>query len=49
MVSAVLAVPSVIVPHERNYILNPRHADFHRIRIGEPTSFPIDERLARVT
>ena len=48
MVSAVLAVPSVIVPHERNYILNPRHADFHRIRIGDPTSFPIDERLARV-
>jgi RES domain-containing protein len=32
--SAVLSVPSVVVPEERNYILNPRHPDFKRIRIG---------------
>jgi RES domain-containing protein len=48
MRSAALAVPSAVVPHERNYLLNPQHADFRRIRIGTPTSFPIDERLARV-
>ncbi|HLC01449.1 MAG TPA: RES family NAD+ phosphorylase [Anaerolineales bacterium] len=48
MRSAVLAVPSAVVPHEHNYLLNPQHADFPRIRIGDPSSFPIDERLARV-
>ena len=45
--SAVLRVPSVIVPGESNYLLNPAHADFRRIRIGEPASFPFDARLAR--
>jgi RES domain-containing protein len=48
MRSAVLAVPSAVVPHESNHLLNPQHADFRRIRIGKPISFPIDERLARV-
>ena len=49
MRSAVLAVPSAVVPHEHNYLLNPLHSDFQRIRIGQPGPFPIDERLARVT
>ncbi len=48
MRSAALAVPSAIVPHEPNYLLNPQHADFRLIRIGTPRSFPIDERLTRV-
>ena len=34
--SAVLSVPSAIVPEERNYILNPRHADFMHIQIDGP-------------
>jgi RES domain-containing protein len=45
--SAVLRVPSAIVPLESNYIFNPRHPDFARVTIGRPQSFPLDPRLAR--
>lgn len=45
MKSAILQVPSVIVPNENNYLINPRHPDFHRIRIGPPVPFTFDERL----
>lgn len=48
MKSAILAVPSAVVPHEHNYLLNPLHRDFGRIRIGEARPFPIDERLSRM-
>lgn len=43
--TAVLEVPSVIVPSEKNYLLNPRHPDFARIRIGRPAPFVFDPRL----
>jgi RES domain-containing protein len=43
--SALLRVPSVVVPIEFNYLVNPRHADFGRIRIGAPMPFPFDPRL----
>lgn len=43
--SAVLRVPSVVVPGEFNFLLNPAHRDFGRIRIGTPTPFPFDPRL----
>jgi len=43
--SAVLAVPSVIVPGEPNYLLNPAHPDFRKIRIGKPERFTFDSRL----
>jgi RES domain-containing protein len=36
--SAVLRVPSVIVPAENNYLLNPAHPKFRRIRIGKPVT-----------
>lgn len=45
--SAVLRVPSVIVPREFNYLLNPSHADFANIEIGEPEPFGLDPRLLR--
>lgn len=44
-VSAVLRVPSAIVPQEYNYLLNPGHPDFDRIRIGPPQDLPLDPRL----
>jgi RES domain-containing protein len=44
--SAALRVPSVIVPSESNYVLNPAHPDFARIRVGVPLPFPFDARLA---
>lgn len=43
--SAVLEVPSVIIPGEPNYLLNPAHADFKRIRIGGAEPFSFDPRL----
>jgi len=43
--SAALRVPSVIVPSEFNYVLNPAHPDFARIEIGKPLPFPFDARL----
>lgn len=43
--SAVLRVPSVLVPGEYNYLLNPLHGDFARIRIGKPQHFRFDRRL----
>lgn len=46
--SAALRVPSVIVPGEFNYVLNPARPDFARIRIGVPLPFPFDARLAAV-
>ena len=45
--SAVLAVPSVVIPHEYNYLLNPHHADFARIRFLDPEPFSFDDRFGR--
>jgi RES domain-containing protein len=45
--TAVLSVPSVVVPAERNYVLNPAHADFGRLRVGKAEPFSFDPRLAR--
>ena len=45
MRSCILEVPSVIVPHESNFILNPKHPNFHSIEIGEPIDLDIDQRL----
>lgn len=43
--SAILAVPSIIIPDETNYLLNPAHPDFRKIRIGKPAKFIFDARL----
>jgi len=43
--SAVLALPSVISPADTNFLLNPEHADFKRIRIASPIDFEFDPRL----
>ena len=43
--SAVLGVPSVIVPGEKNFLLNINHPDFKRIKIGRPERFTFDRRM----
>ncbi len=43
--SAVLAVPSVIVSGEPNFLLNPAHPDFKKISIAKPEKFSFDPRL----
>jgi RES domain-containing protein len=44
--SLALAVPSVIVPEEWNYLLNPAHPAFARLRVGKPAALRLDPRLA---
>lgn len=43
--SAVLEVPSVIIPSEVNYLLNPAHPDFGKIEIRKAEPFAFDPRL----
>jgi RES domain-containing protein len=43
--SAVLRVPSVIAPGEMNYLLNPEHGQFRRIKIHDPQPLVLDGRL----
>jgi len=45
--SAVLVVPSVLIPGESNYLFNPRHPNFGKLRIGAPEPFEFDPRLLR--
>ncbi|MEN9674247.1 MAG: hypothetical protein RIS76_143 [Verrucomicrobiota bacterium] len=42
--TAVLAVPSVIIPGEHNYLLNPAHPDFVEIRTDTSEPFTFDSR-----
>lgn len=44
---AVLEVPSVLIPGESNYLLNPRHPNFGKLRIGAPEPFEFDPRLLK--
>lgn len=43
--SAVLQLPSAVVPIEQVFLLNPAHSSFERIQIGEPQGFTFDPRL----
>lgn len=43
--TAVLMVPSVLVPKSCNYLLNPMHRDFKKIRISNPIPFVFDPRM----
>ncbi len=43
--STVFKVPSVVVPQEHNYLVNPNHSDFADIRIGKPIPFRFDPRI----
>lgn len=43
--TALLQVPSVIVPGEHNYLLNPRHRDARRLKMHPPQPFGFDERM----
>jgi len=45
--SAILAAPSVVVPLERTFLLNPNHRDFRKIKIKDAGNFMLDPRLRR--
>lgn len=43
--SAVLEVPSAIIPSESNYLVNPAHPDFASTSLGPTQPFDFDARL----
>ncbi len=45
--SAVLRVPSVIVPSADNFLLNPAHADSTKVVVEPPAPFEFDPRLLK--
>lgn len=45
--SSVLVVPSVIIPEEKNYLINPLHPQFKEIKVLEKNDFSLDLRLFR--
>lgn len=45
--SVALRVPSVLLPHHMNVILNPAHPDMEHVGIGGPEAVPIDPRLIK--
>jgi len=40
-----MRVPSVIIPWEWNYVINPNHAQFDDLNDFEVTPFQVDPRL----
>src|SRR5262249_44806365 len=40
-----VSVPSVVLPMERNFIVNPAHHHFPKIRLGPPLALDVDARL----
>ena len=43
--SVALAVPSVLSTSEMNFLLNPKHPDFKKVKISQPIDFRFDSRL----
>jgi RES domain-containing protein len=43
--TAILSVPSVIVPSERNFVLNPAHVDLAKVQAGPTEPFEFDARM----
>ena len=43
--TVVLAVPSAIIPEETNYLLNPLHPEFRKIKVRRPASLVINTSL----
>ncbi|MCY7293267.1 MAG: RES family NAD+ phosphorylase [Ferruginibacter sp.] len=42
---SILKIPSAVITEENNYIINPLHADFKKIKISDTSSFRTDKRL----
>ena len=45
--TAILRVPSALIPQEWNYVLNPLHPDFAQLRVLAPEALAIDGRLRK--
>ncbi len=47
--NAVLRVPSAVVPGDHNFLINPSHPDFSKVKISKIEEFPLDNRLFNST
>ena len=47
-ITAVVGVPSVIIPQERIYVLNPAHPEFQYIMFLDSEPFQFDPRLKQI-
>lgn len=43
--SAILEVPSAVIPFENNFLINPNHSYFLEIKFLKPVKFDFDERF----
>ena len=43
--AAILMAPSALAPDESNWLINPRHADFSKIRVDPVEKFRCDARF----
>ncbi|MDQ6762902.1 MAG: RES family NAD+ phosphorylase [Bacteroidota bacterium] len=46
--SLIMQVPSAIVERENNFILNPLHKDFSKVKIKETEALNLDKRLRQI-
>lgn len=44
-ISPVLKVPSTVIPKEWNFVINPTHQDYSKLKVGEIHGFEMDKRL----
>jgi RES domain-containing protein len=45
--SLALALPSLLSKSEINFLLNPKHPDFKKVKVGPPVEYRFDPRLLR--
>ncbi len=43
----ILSVPSVVIPNELNYLINPAHEEAKRVKVVSVDPFALDVRLYR--
>lgn len=46
--SSVLTIPSVLAPTERNWMINPLHPEFHKVKLISIEPFQYDPRLRKM-
>jgi RES domain-containing protein len=47
--TAILVVPSAVIPVENNYLINPLHPDFSILQIYPPQPFELDPRMWKLS
>lgn len=45
--TCIMSVPSVVIPTETNFLINPRHPEIKKIKVSRKFAFRFDPRLVR--